>query len=272
MGTIMESIRARRSVRTFDGKALEPAVLEQLQSFIQKIEDPYEIPVEFKLLPAAQYGLSSPVISGTDLYYGAKIRKMEHAEEAFGYAFELLILYAWSLGIGTTWIGGTMNRDAFEKAMKLQADEWMPCITPIGRPAAKMSLRETLMRKGVKADSRLPFASLFFAGSFAAPLMENAAGRLQVPLEAVRLAPSAVNKQPWRVVIDGDRVHFYEKRSKGFGSGDGYDLQKVDLGIALCHFALAAQENGLSLRFILEDPGIRTDADTSYIATYQIME
>ena len=60
-------------------------------------------------------------------------------------------MFAQSKGIGTTWIAGTMNRDAFEAATRLEEGERMPCVTPLGRPAARMALRESLMRKGVKA-------------------------------------------------------------------------------------------------------------------------
>ncbi|MBQ5316871.1 MAG: hypothetical protein J6I96_04885 [Oscillospiraceae bacterium] len=34
-----------------------------------------------------------------------KVPKAEHCAEAFGYSFEKMVLYAWPLGIGTTWIG-----------------------------------------------------------------------------------------------------------------------------------------------------------------------
>ncbi len=42
----------------------------------------------------------------------------------------------------------------------------------------------------------------------------------------------------------------------------------MDLGIALCHFEIAAEERGEKEYFIQEDPGIRTPEDTEYIATY----
>jgi len=58
-----------------------------------------------------------------------------HFEEALGYAMEQFVLDAWSVGIGTTWIGGTMDRQAFEKAMDLSEDEVMPCVSPIGHIA-----------------------------------------------------------------------------------------------------------------------------------------
>ena len=269
MKNMNELVRTRRSVRAYDGRPLEDGDLEKLSAFMESVENPYGIPVQFTLLDAKKHGLSSPVVSGTNLYVGAKVRREAHAEEAYGYAFEALVLYAWSLGVGTVWIGGTMNRSAFEKAMALEADEMMPCVSPLGYPAAKMSIRETLMRKGARADSRLGFETLFFDRSFASPLSQTEAGRLAGPLEAVRWAPSAVNKQPWRVVTDGDEVHFYLKHDKGLVSPATGDLQKIDVGIAMCHFALTAQEAGMqTVLTSLADPGIPAPDGVEYIATF----
>ena len=264
----MEIIRARRSVRTFDGTALRPEDARQIIDFAEKVENPYDLPITWKLLDAKKSGLSSPVISGTDSYIAGKMRQTAHAEEAFGYAFEKVVLFAQSLGIGTTWIAGTMNRPAFERAMELAAGEVMPCVSPLGYPAKKLSLREVLMRKGVKADSRLAFGELFFEGAFDRPLTEETAGKLAPALEAVRLAPSAVNKQPWRVVVCGEKVHFYEKRSRGYVSDNGWDIQKIDMGIALCHFELAAKECGVDAAFELSDPSLPVPEGMAYIASF----
>lgn len=272
MEHIAELVRNRRSVRTYDGKELSAEDLEKLSSFMAEIENPYGIPVEFKLLDAKEQKLTCPVVTGTELYVGAKVKRVPHAEEAVGYSFEKLVLYAQSLGIGTVWIGGTMDRAAFERAMALGEAERMPCVSPLGYPAKKMSLRETMMRKGVKADSRLEFENLFFDGSFEEPLKEENAGSLAEPLKMVQWAPSAVNKQPWRVVADKSVVHFYLKRNKGFISDAVGDMQKIDLGIALCHFALAAEENGLTISFSINNPGISIEDDMEYIASYQILE
>ena len=269
MDHIAELIRTRRSVRTFDGGALTAAEREQLLDFCRQIENPYQIPVQFQLLDAQRDRLSSSVITGATDYVAARVRRVPHAEAAFGYSFETLVLYAQSLGLGTTWLGGTFDRPAFQQAIRLGAEEMMPCVSPLGRPAAKMSLRETVMRKGVRADSRQDFTALFFAGDFTTPLTPEQAGPLLGPLEAVRWAPSAVNKQPWRAVVTADAVHFYEKRHRGFTGDATGDLQMIDLGIALCHFALTAQEAGLALRFQLDDPQLSPPADTVYIASYQ---
>lgn len=265
-----ELIRSRRSVRTFDNRKLSAEHLEQLRRFLADIPNPYGIPVEFRLLDAKQYGLSSPVLNQAELYVAAKVQRTDHAEEAYGYSFETLVLFAASLGIGTVWIGGTMNRPAFEKAMELAPDEMMPCVSPLAYPAKKMSLRETMMRKGVRADWREDFGSLFFDGSFDTPLTEEKAGALREALEAVRWAPSAVNKQPWRVVRAGNKVHFYEKKTRGFVSDATGDLQKIDVGIALCHFHLMCAAAGGSPEFVIEDPGIHTEKDTEYIASYRL--
>ncbi len=258
----LELIRRRRSVRTFDGNPLRPEDAEKLLRFAEGIETPYGVPIAWKLLSAKADGLSSPVIVGTDTWIAGKLRRQPHAEEAFGYAFEKLVLYAESLGLGTTWIAGTMDRPAFEKAMELKADEVMPCVSPLGCPAKKMSLRETMMRKGVHADSRMEFSELFFDGSFDRPLSENTPCR--EALEMVRWAPSAVNKQPWRVVMDGKQAHFYEKKSKGYVDASGWDLQKVDIGIALYHFAYGFNEN---VQLSVSDPGLSAPDGVEYVAT-----
>ncbi|MDR1337035.1 MAG: hypothetical protein LBK22_09420, partial [Tannerella sp.] len=57
----------------------------------------------------------------------------------------------------------------------------------------------------------------------------------------VRLAPSANNKQSWRVTLDGDTLHFYRTFSYGFSA--------IDLGIALCHFGETCRETGIAGHF-----------------------
>ena len=267
---VQEVIRSRRSVRSFDGAELSREDAQKIMDFAEKVENPYDIPVTWKILDAKKYGLTSPVISGTNTYIAGKMKRIPHAEEAFGYTFEKVVLFAGSLGIGTTWIAGTMNRTAFERAMDLSADEVMPCVSPLGYPAKKMSLREALMRKGVKADSRLDFGTLFFEDSFEKAMTENSAGELADVLRAVRLSPSAVNKQPWRIVVCGNKVHFYEKRSRGYVAENGWDIQKIDMGIALCHFEMAAGECGLSAAFEISDPALPVRDGMFYIASFSL--
>nr|WP_297763478.1 nitroreductase family protein [uncultured Butyrivibrio sp.] len=269
MSNFLNLVKERRSVRTFDGSAPKKEDLEALVSYAKDITNPYGVDVRFVFLDADKNKLSSPVLSGEKCYVSAVTTKKEHAEEAYGYSFEKLLMKAQELGLGNVWIGGTMPRDKFEQASGLTDGEIMPCMSPLGTPAKKMSVKETLMRKGVKADSRYKFEELFYVGDFNTPMTESYAKShgLFDDLEVVRFAPSAVNKQPWRIVIDGNKAHFFEKKDKGFQTPD-YDLQKIDIGIALYHFETQLTEEGRKPVFSIEDPGLALPEQTEYVATY----
>ena len=267
----ISTIKARKSVRTFDGEPLSAETLAQLEDFIQKDENPFGIPITYRVLDRRRDGVSSPVIVGADTYIAAKYRKQEDAELGFGYSFERLVLYATSLGLGTVWLAATIDRKAFERALEVAPDEVMPAVTPVGHAAEKRSMRESLMRRNMKSDSRAPFESLFFAGDFTHPLSAEKAGHLLEPLQLVRWSPSATNKQPWRIVVDGKNVHFYEHKTRGYARESTGDIQKVDMGIAACHFEIAAQELGIEGAFRKCDPGITAPDGTGYITTY-VME
>ena len=265
-----ELIRKRKSVRTYKAEPIPMELMNQVKTYLQKDNGLFDVPVDFTILNVKKDGIGSPVIVGADTYVAGKVRKQKNAELSFGYAFEKFILYVTSLGLGSVWLAATIDRKSFEKAIDLKDDEIMPAVTPLGYAAEKRSIRENLMRKGMKSDSRLPFSSLFFQDTFQTPLNETDAGIWQLPLEMVRLAPSATNKQPWRVIVQKDRVYFYEKKTAGYAKESFGDIQKVDLGIALCHFEIAAQERGLSGKWIQSDPNIATLENTEYMATYEL--
>ena len=266
-----KAIRDRRSVRTFEDREVWKEDIDKLNAFIQDLDDPFGKSIEYRFLKAKEHKLTSPVLIGEDLYLAGKVKKGHLSDVAFGYSLEQIVLYAWQQRIGTVWIAGTLNRDAFEKAMDVQADEVMPAVTPIGYIAKKMALRETLMRKGVKADTRLPFGQLFFKDKFETPLSEDDSAICKA-LKMVRLAPSAVNKQPWRAVVCGDTVHFYEKKDKGYDHGEDGDLQKVDVGIGLAHFVLMTKALGVNGSLIEQDPGIALPQATEYIISWKKAE
>ena len=267
MEHIMELVRQRKSVRSFDGNPLRDDDRAKLEDFLSHIAAPFDIPMEFRILDGKAHGLSSPVVTGTELYAAGKIRRDPMAEAAFGYAFETFVLYAMSLGVGTVWIAGTMDRPAFERAMALREDEILPAVTPLGYPAKKRSLRDAAMRRAIRADAREPFERLFFDGGFDRGLTEAQAGVYRDALEAVRLAPSAVNKQPWRIVRQGETFHFFKQPSlPAIPKGD---VQKLDIGIALAHFMLALEEQGIAGHVVSADPGIQRAGEAEYILSWQ---
>ncbi len=269
MNEFLELVKTRRSVRTYDGEKIDESKFSDLRSFAETATNPYKIPIRFAFLEAEEHKLSSPVISGETLYVAAAVEKGEHADLAYGYTFEALLIRAHKLGLGSVFIGGTLPRDKFEKAAELTDSEIMPCVSPLGGIAKKMSLKESMMRTGVKADKRFDFGKLFFEGNFDTPLSVAKAQEAGIAdaLECVRLAPSAVNKQPWRVVVDGKKAHFYERHDKGYVTDD-YDVQKVDMGIAMFHFDMGLAAEGKTAILRESDPGITIPDHMDYIITF----
>ena len=70
------------------------------------------------------------------------------------------------------------------------------------------------------------------------------------------------------MIVDGNKIHFYEKKSKGYVNAEGWDLQKVDMGIALCHFHCGLEAQNIEAEFVIEEPDIQKSQDVAYIASY----
>ncbi|MGE5591322.1 MAG: nitroreductase family protein [Bacillota bacterium] len=64
---------------------------------------------------------------------------------------------------------------------------------------------------------------------------------LSLALEAARLATSAVNRQPWRFVSEGEDVLVEEVVSAW---PSGHISRRLDCGIAMLHFELGARRGG----------------------------
>lgn len=261
---LQEAIEKRKSVRTYLEKPLDSADRDKINCFIDFLTcepHPFSAKVRIRLfdvdkdINAKDLGTYG-VIKGARSYLGVAVNDVPDAMEAVGYVFEKLVLYAQSLGLGSCWLGGTFNRSEFAKAMELSGDEFFPIASPIGYPAPKNHTVDKIMRKAIKADTRKSFDELFFEGSFDSPLVKEAAGEYLYPLEMIRLAPSAKNAQPWRILHDESDFHFYEKKTI---PSSNHDIQRLDIGIAVCHFELAAKEKGLSVK-ITEQAAPHIDA------------
>jgi nitroreductase len=199
--------------------------------------------------------------------------------EDFGWVLEQATLFATSLGLGTVWLGGTFTKSRFSHMMGLGPAESVPAVIATGYPVDGSRAWDLFIRRRAKADQRLPGNQLFFDTpgggntTFGKPLSEEGAGRYAEVLEMVRQGPSASNKQPWRIVRDGERWHFYLQRTRGYASRNALlgvaDMQRIDMGIAMCHWQLTADELGLSGRWeVMEPPVTPHDDLTSYTATW----
>lgn len=253
MFSIEKTVKDRISVRTYEDRPISKEEKEKILSYMRHLENPFGVEISFQIIETDKalkseklgtYGM----IKGAKDFIGATVKDGEFALEALGYSFEELILYITSLGIGTCWLGGSFNRGGFSKAMGVKETDIFPAITPIGYPVEKLTMKDSLMRWVAKSDKRKEWEELFYFENFTTTLNKSVAGEYAYPLEMLRLAPSAVNKQPWRVLFKDQVYHFYEAKSIKEDKIE-IDIQRVDLGIGFCHFHMAAVEKELKGKF-----------------------
>jgi nitroreductase len=290
-------IDQRYSCRTYLERPISPEDRQRLLDFMaSRTVGPFGSQARFGLLAARpddrhalrRLGTYGFIKGATGFMVGA-VRRAPKDLEDYGYLLEEIILSATALGLGTCWLGGTFTRSTFVRRFGgLEHGETMPAVVSTGYIGDSGVAR---IRDREDGDRRMPAAELFFEGSYGEPLTASSADGYARALEAVRMAPSATNKQPWRIVrtarsghagrddnglrIDRD-WHFLLRRSKGYGPSSPLfkvlriaDLQRIDLGIAMCHFELVARESGLDGRWVVEDPGLALPAGVEYSATWR---
>ncbi len=270
MSSMVESIRIRTSSRSYDKRPLEPEKRKQIQDYIfSNKKVPFGSTMRFQLFNFAEREQSQTrnlgtygVIRGKPLFIVGAVVNTDKAMEDYGYCMEKNILVATSLGLGTCWLGGMFERSAFAKRIGLTPHEVMPAVSPLGYTAEKKTLTDSLFKFLARSKTRKPWQELFYSNDFNTPLIKNDAEKYATCLEAVRLAPSASNQQPWRILREerNNTFHFYLRRAKMYTKAiRRIDLQKVDMGIAMCHFDLAARELGLKGNW--QDQGTRISSE-----------
>lgn len=250
---IKEVIMARHSVRNYDERLLSDEVREKIEKFISQTTSPFNGKVRIKLIEKddsnkhiklGTYGF----IKGAKYYLTVAAENGPLNLESLGYIFETVVLYCTSLGLGTVWMGGTFSKTAFAKAMNLKENEKILIVSPLGYEGGKKSIIASVM--GSNNKKRKIYEEVFFNNDFNNPLSKEIAGIYGDVLEMVRVAPSSMNKQPWRILKRGNEFHFY--------SDGKIEMNRIDIGIALSHFELMAKEKGLVGEFRACDPKIET--------------
>jgi nitroreductase len=280
---VNDLIRKRFSCRTF-----LPAPLDAEHRRILDVragslhQGPGGTALRFKLIAAAES--HGPELNGLGTYgmirhpaafiVGAA-EAGPSAGEDYGWAMEQLVLAATDLGLGTCWLGGFFTRTSFSRAIGLTPSERLPAVVAVGLVPDRGRARAGLIRRAIGAARRLPWERLFFDRKFDTPLDPAAPGHYRGALEMVRLAPSASNKQPWRIVREDDNWHFYLSRTQGYAGGPAKrvlgveDIQRVDIGIAMCHFELTARAAGLQGGWVTQLPGAPVPGQgLEYVATW----
>jgi nitroreductase len=275
----------RHSIRAYDGREIERDKKNILLKYLEGYRHgPFGNEVRFEYVGGLNESASSlrrlgtySMIRGAVLYLAGAVKKGDMAMEDFGYCMEAAILKATELGIGTCWLAGSLSRSAFARRIGLKKDELIPAVTPLGYPGEKATLIVRTMGIAFGNKNRKDFGELFFDGKIDKPLTVDESGIFGKVLEAVRLGPSASNRQPWRIIRDGSqgdeyKYHFYLSENRMYNRAFGeVKIQNIDMGIAMCHFQFAARECGIKGAFVRDNPGINV-GELLYIATWAALK
>jgi hypothetical protein len=261
MPTTTELIRKRVSCRTYADKQVGEKVLQEFTKLLGAEQiGPFGNKPKFQLI---NLDMTSPdkwkklgtygVIKNARSFLVGKVKNGTLAIVDYGYCKEMLILQATALGLGTCWLAGTFNASGFAKAITLSEGEVLPSISPVGYPADQKSFTEKIFRRFAGSDHRKPWSELFFADNFSRPQTEENVGIYATALANLRLAPSASNKQPWRILQDtvNNSFHFYLERAFGYTLRE-IPIQDIDMGIAMCHFELTVRELGKNGKWLMD--------------------
>lgn len=259
---IIEAIKERRSVRSFDGNGLSDAQKAELNKAIEESFSPFggEVTIRLKEFDLKEgykpstYGM----IKGAEDFFLLATGSDEASALTTGFRFEQVVLKAWEMGLGTCWIAATFKGSDFDRGEIWPDGEELKIICPVG-VAIKPTMKEKLTRMTLGSKNRKPFDELFFYGDFKHAVPED--NRFREALEMLRVAPSSTNSQPWRALVDGDSVHFYYKPKS--------EASVLDCGIGICHFYLTEQFHGREGSFVKESGVPTPPEDWKYLISYK---
>jgi len=201
-----EMICHRKSCRSFTGKPVDGEMIEKILSY-ELVPLYADIKVRMDIVGRKQVKCICPWT--TPQLIAVYSEEKEGWLENVGFLFQQMDLYLQTLGLGVCWLGmGRMNPKTTTSVEGMQ----FVIMLAFGYPKADP------LRTDVREFKRKP--------------MEEITDKADPRLEPARLAPSAVNCQPWYFIHDGDSIHVYCAK-KG---------SRLDVGIALAHLYVANEE------------------------------
>ena len=214
---LREAIKARHSVRKYEDKPIEAEKVDALRAAIDRINAESGLNVQLVLEEPKSFAAGLwkyGQFSGVKNYLVMAGPKGKEVEEKIGYYGEELVLLAQTLGLNTCWVGLTYKK--IPGTFTLREGDIVHCTISLGYGA----------NPGVQ--HRLKPIEGFYEADGVPPEW------FQAGMEAVILAPTAVNQQKFRFVLHPGNV----VEAKALFSMVGYTY--IDLGIAKYHFEVAA--------------------------------
>ena len=270
---IIETIKKRKSCRTFTASVLKPDDKKELESYIVENSKGLDNEVvNFRIIEKTnaekQMKIDYGMIKGQQSYILGTSNSSLDSRVNYGYLMERVVLKATEMNISTCWVG-YFDRIYFDEIL-IENNSEIPSIVIIGYSEAKQSYFDKYVRFSVNASKRQSWEKIFFNYKLKTPLTPEYVKKYTDSLEMVRLAPSAGNTQPWRVFFDDstNEFHFFKKPINKKYELRG--LHDIDIGIALSHFELTALSKNLSGRWInLTNENIDSIDGLQYIRTWK---
>ena len=167
-------------------------------------------------------GMFGAKIKGTSSF--AALFSRDARPETVGYIGEAFVLECTALGLQTCWLGVSFSKQSLHNAIKLRQGEKLVCIISMGQCAEGYVARKRRTVAELTEITDEQFANL--------PEWKRCA------VACARMAPSAINAQPWSFDTDGPGIGV-ENASWNFGWG------RLDCGIAMLHIELGAAHCGV---------------------------
>jgi nitroreductase len=241
------ALATRRSRRAFDGQPLSTAEIAALEATAESFRPFADARVA--VVRDAPDDLFSGIVGSYGKVTGARSALVfiadsssPTAEEHCGYTGEGLVLEARALGLDTCWVSGSFFPKVACGLLELAKGEVVRAVSPVGRALVQPPLSERLLFRPQ-------------APKFRRPLDEIAPGHATWPawasegLRAARIAPSAMNRQPWRFRYENGAVVVATR---------ALDVPRarprLDCGIAMLHFELGARSEGSDGAWVALDP------------------
>lgn len=234
---LYEAISVRKSIRNFEKRKIEEGWIEKLKRFAKELQLVFlDVPHQMVFHYAKEDSLVKKGKFCVDAPYYISILSEDSKEGQInaGFLAEQIVLFLTCHGIATCY-QGTLH--FFDKKGDAGLKELL--VMAVGYPGCYLYREEN----GAK---RIPLAKQCH-------FKEEAGKPIMTILKAANLAPSALNRQPWRFVVYGNRIHIMTRADNFFSKWFGI-RNFVDTGIALAHMAIAADELWLDVEWkVLEN-------------------
>lgn len=145
---LLQAMKERHSVRSYEEKSIEAGTVEKLRSFIKECNKESGLHMQLVLdEPHAFEGFMAHYgkFSGVRNYIALIGRKGNDLEEKCGYYGEKIVLYAQTLGLNTCWVGLTYSK--VKSAFQIDPEEKLCLVIAIGYGQTQ----------GVSHNSNFPF-------------------------------------------------------------------------------------------------------------------